>query len=85
MLVRNIAGKALASPATNGSPNLAKISAQPIAAAAAIPLAKRIGNGTLLDPFGDGRVLMLKKTETKIKKNKPSNPKINGLKSIEVV
>ena len=56
MLVRKIAGNALANPATNGCPICAKIKAKPMATAAAIPLIDRIKTGTLLSPFGDGRV-----------------------------
>ena len=52
---------------------------------AAIPLEISIGNGTLLVPFGEGKVLMLKKIEMKIKKIRPNTPRINGLSSIDEV
>ena len=79
MLVRKIAGNALANPATKGWPICAKINAVPIAIAAASPLIDRIKRGTLLSPLGDGLVLILKNIETENKQNNPNKPSIGEL------
>ena len=79
MLVRNIAGKALASPATNGKPISAKTKQAAIAKPAAIPLIDRILIGTLFIPLGASRLFKLNIIARIASNTKPITPNIISL------
>ena len=84
MLVRKIAGNALANPATNGRPDSASHKQPAIAKPAAKPRSDNTSNGTLLAPLGASLTRRLNITAKPISAHNPINPSINSVMTVAV-